>query len=88
LDYYFRAHNQIFKLNLSAAEKLVLLYLYRMHNNNDQCFPSYETIAQSCSITRRTVIRSVKTLADKKYLVKTLINRKNYYDLPSLNGDK
>lgn len=46
----------------NPARKLVLLKLADNANDNGVCWPSYETIARACEMSRRTVIRHVDDL--------------------------
>lgn len=76
---YFIAPNGIFDLDLDLKlhEKIVYLYLCRC-GNNSTAFPSYNTIAKKCSISRRKAIDVVASLTEKKLLKKYI--RKNDYD--------
>lgn len=44
----------------SASKKLVLLKLADNCNDQGQCFPSYQHIADQCEMDRRTVMRHIK----------------------------
>lgn len=74
---YFRAPNDIFGTeNLTAHEKLVYLYICRCQNNST-AYPSYETIAKCCSISRRQAMNVIKKLVDKKLIVKETKKKDN-----------
>lgn len=81
---WFKAPNQVFdRQDLTASEKLVVLYLRRCANNA-KAFPSYATIALKCSITRRTAIRSIKGLEEKGIIeIAARPGRSNVYHSPS-----
>lgn len=79
----------------SMAKKMVLLKLADQANDDGICWPSYQTIADACEVSRRTVIRHIKSLEQEGYLEihksydKT--NKRNYsnkYRLTLEGGDK
>jgi DNA-binding MarR family transcriptional regulator len=80
---YFRVPNSVFDLGLSASELVVLMYLYRCHNNKDDCWPSYVDIASKCSITRRNVINVIRSLNEMGLIGKERQGRKNHYKIKS-----
>ena len=55
---------------LKTYEKLIYIYLCRCGNNSGQAFPSYNTIAEQCSINRRTAIEGVANLIKNGLLEK------------------
>ena len=59
---YFQAPNNVFELDLSAKEKLVLIYLVRCANQGSEAFPSYSTIARNCTISRSSALRAIRKL--------------------------
>jgi len=59
---WFYSYNMIFDLDISEHAKIVYLYLCRCADSEGQAFPSYSTIAEKCSIGRRTAIKAVKEL--------------------------
>jgi len=67
---YFQTPNEIFELDLKANEKLVYMYLCRCGNDGKDAFPSYQTIANKCSIGKSTAIRCMNILVDKGLVVK------------------
>jgi len=66
---YFRVPNEIFNKPLTTTEKMVLIYIYRC-TNNKVFSPSYTTIADKCSITRRSAIRIINSLIEKGEIIK------------------
>jgi len=74
---FFQAPNLIFDADLTAYEKIVYLYLCRC-GNNSTAFPSYNTIAKKCGISRRKAIECVGALIEKNYITKE--QRINPYD--------
>jgi len=58
------------KRDLSCNEKLVFIYLCRCANNNNAAFPSYNTIASNCGISRDSVRLSLDVLANNKFILK------------------
>ncbi len=55
---------------LNAYELIILSYLFRCTNNKKTAFPSYNTIARCCGMSRRTAIKSVKNLFENNYIIK------------------
>lgn len=74
---YFKAPNDIFDEELTLYEKVVYLYLCRC-SNNSTAFPSYNTIANKCSISRRKAIDVVSTLQEKGFLKKYYRTNENF----------
>ncbi len=68
LTKFSRVPNSIFKLPLSANEKLILIYLIRLANNNKPVYPALDTIALNCSLHRNTVIKTLKALQTKEFI--------------------
>ena len=66
---YFQAPNNIFEVGLKDYELLVYLYLCRCGNNGGRAFPSYQTIADKCGISRSTAVRAIKSLAENHHLI-------------------
>jgi len=88
---YFQVPNSIFKHNLSAIEKMVLIYLIRCSNNGKVAFPCYLTIARNCGICRRTAIKAVRVLEIKGYIAKHVRLQsvaKNYSNYYKVSMDK
>ena len=100
---YFQSPNNVFDLNitvyddrikqtryLSAIEKLAYLYLCRC-SNNSSAYPSYQTIADKCSISKRTAVNAIKVLTDNNIIEKTVRilengdNKSNIYSLNNLS---
>lgn len=67
---FFIAPNKLFDEEITMKEKLILMYLIRCGNGGSQAFPSYNKIAEKCSMSRVTAIEAVKELTKKGYLVK------------------
>lgn len=68
---YFQVENNIFdmKCPLKPNDFVVYLYLTRLTNSaRNVAYPSYETIASSCNLSRSSAIRSVKNLESMKLL--------------------
>ncbi len=70
---YFFGPNEIFDNQIADVyEKLVYLYLCRCANNSAAAFPSYQTIADKCSMSRRKAVNAVDSLIAKNLLSKTI----------------
>lgn len=54
----------------STAQKMVLLKLADNANDKGECFPSYETIARHCEISRQSAINHIKSLCKKRFVRK------------------
>lgn len=81
---YFKVPNDVFTAGLNKYELLVLIYLCRCQNNKEFAFPSYETIAKCCCISRRKAITTVKNLVHRGFLLKQVRPsnyRRNYPNL-------
>ncbi|MCS6134039.1 transcriptional regulator [Shewanella baltica] len=52
----------------NPLRKLVLIKLADNANDQGECWPSYQNIAEQCEITRRSVMNHVKTLEDDGFL--------------------
>jgi hypothetical protein len=85
---YFQTPNDIFDLRIKVrdgikireirtSEKLVYIYLCRCANNTGEAFPSYATIAEKCSISKRKAIDSVRVLTDSGLLIKYVRRKDN-----------
>lgn len=74
---WFWDHNAVFESGLSANAMLVRLYLARCANGDRQAWPSLNTIARHCKISKPTVIKAVKELQEKGWLDKITRKRPN-----------
>lgn len=54
---------------LTAKEKLVAQYFVYKSNKSGACYPCVDKIAEQCSVSRRTVQRATKKLAEKSYII-------------------
>ncbi|EOO11405.1 helix-turn-helix domain-containing protein [Bacillus cereus] len=72
------ANNIIRTEELTANEKLVLLTLC-VEGNGSSIEMAYEEIAHKCSLTRRSVIKFIKSLEEKGFLkVMRYYGRQNF----------
>lgn len=53
----------------NTTNKLCLLIMGSMANQDNQCWPSHRHLADQCCCTRRTIIKVVKQLEDDGYIV-------------------
>lgn len=67
---YFQVPNKIFEVGLTNYELVTYMYLARCGNHGSTAFPSYNTIANKCGMSRRKAIDTVKSLIEKKLLYK------------------
>jgi DNA-binding MarR family transcriptional regulator len=69
--------NEIFESDLSSSAILVRLYLARCANGDRQAWPSLNTIARHCRISKPTVIKALRELEEKGWLDKIIRRRPN-----------
>lgn len=74
---WFWDFNDVFSSDLSHNAKLVRLYLARCANGDRQAWPSFNTIAKYCGVSRPTAIKAVAELEQKCWIKKTIRVRKN-----------
>lgn len=76
----------------SLAKKMVLLKLADQASDDGVCWPSYQTIAEACQVSRRTVIRHIKSLEVDGFLTITKTydkaNKKNFSNRYQLTLDR
>ena len=66
---YFPLPNEIFSLGLSYGEIAVYSYLlYRENRKTFTCYPSYKTIGKALDMSRNTVCKYVRALAEKELI--------------------
>jgi DNA-binding Lrp family transcriptional regulator len=67
-----KALNWAFGLDLkNTTQKFILVALADTADDFGVCWPSYETIAKKCSVSRRSVIRSINDLIKQGIITKT-----------------
>lgn len=65
----FKLVAQVFDIRLgNPMRKMVLIKLADQANDDGYCWPSYETLAYACEVSRRTVISHIKWLASNDFL--------------------
>ena len=63
---YFPMPNEIFSLGLNSGEIAVYSYLMSCEDRKSyQCYPSYNTIGKALKMSKKTVVKYVKSLEDK-----------------------
>ena len=63
---YFPMPNEIFCLGLNSGEIAVYSYLMSCEDRETyQCYPSYTTIGKALKMSKKTVMKYVKSLEDK-----------------------
>lgn len=68
---WFWDYNDVFDSDLSAHAKLVRMYLARCAGEERKAWPSINTIAKHCGISKPTVKRAISELEEKGWLIKT-----------------
>ncbi|UZQ48876.1 helix-turn-helix domain-containing protein [Clostridium kluyveri] len=61
---------QVYKSNLPSRAKQIMFYLINRSNSEGMCFPSTKTIASDCSISARTVQRTMTILLEEGFIKK------------------
>ena len=68
---YFPMPNEIFCLGLNSGEIAVYTFLMSCEDRKTfQCYPSYNTIGNALKMSKKTVMKYVKSL-EHKYLIST-----------------
>lgn len=63
---FYMVPNEILRLGLSVGEIAVYNYLiYCEDHNTYQCYPSYRKMGEALGLTRKTVMKHVRSLEDK-----------------------
>ena len=66
---YFVLPNEIFNMDLSAGEIALYAFLMRMEDRKtNTCYPSFKTIGNALKMSRNTVMKYVRLLADKELI--------------------
>ena len=63
------SRDKFIKEDLSSNAKIVYLYLERFYVKYGKCYPRHSTIAKDLNFSRRTIIRCLNELRDKKFIV-------------------
>ncbi|PMM26370.1 helix-turn-helix domain-containing protein [Vibrio breoganii] len=66
-------------LGITGHEKLVLLCIHDRVDSTGECFPSQELLAEDTGLSKRSIVRAIKTLVDKEYVTVKRISRKGMY---------
>ena len=76
------------KQELPAMQKIVLVMLADHNSKDGLCFPSYDTLAIECGMTKRSVITQIEKLEAADFLtVERFKNRANRYFLNVHQGE-
>ena len=63
---FYMVPNEIMRLGLSVGEIAVYNYLmYCEDHNTYQCYPSYRKMGEALGLTRKTVMKYVRSLEDR-----------------------
>lgn len=60
----------ILEENLSAREKIILVYLMARSGNKKQCFPSISLIAKENRVSKSTAITALRSLEERGFITK------------------
>ncbi|MEG0022782.1 MAG: helix-turn-helix domain-containing protein [Cetobacterium sp.] len=75
VDFYFKIENAVIdnpEIFSNIYESHLFMVLARFCNNGKVAFPSYNTLAKLCYCSKSTIIRSMKSLEDKKLINKVV----------------
>lgn len=67
--YYLIPDDQMPRLDLSPAHKLVMAVLARLQGDSASCFPSLEYIGRAVGLSRRQVKRIISDLKRRKEII-------------------
>lgn len=76
---YYRMPHRIFGLGLTPIQFTVYSYLVSCLGQQDVCWPSYKTIAESCGISRNAAIQAIDALIQKRLIDKIPTTRRNVH---------
>lgn len=84
IEHFLRSEKS-YLYKLSCYEKIILIMLASYMGNKNTCWPSFESLIITCSISKRTLIRNIQSLEKKKMItVKRKKNQNNVYKFSSL----
>lgn len=63
-----RYTNAVWKTNLNQTEKIIMLALADYANESGECFPSIQALERKCSVSDRTIQRTIVKLIEKNLL--------------------
>ena len=69
--------NKVYKSNLPSRGKQIMFYLINRSNAEGTCFPSIRTIAGDCSLSGRTIQRTMKVLLEEGFVIRENRYRNN-----------
>lgn len=76
---YYRMPHRIFQFRLTPVQFTVYSYLVSCTGQKGICWPSYQTIAKACCISRNTAIRTIEALQKKRLIEKSRTTSRNIY---------
>lgn len=84
IDRFLRSEkSKEYKLNI--YEKFILTMLASYMGDKLNCWPSFETLKEECSISKNTLLRNIKSLENKKLLkVSRYKNINNEYEFENI----
>lgn len=68
---YYRMPHRIFLFGLTPVQFAVYSYLVSCAGQRGTCWPSYQTIARACCISRNTAIQAIDALVGRRLIDKT-----------------
>jgi hypothetical protein len=77
---WFWDYNDLFDSSLSEHAIIVRLFLARCANKNQEAWPSLNTIARRCKISKPTAIKAVRELESQGWIRRTIRKTNDEYD--------
>lgn len=77
---WFWDYNDLFDSSLSEHAIIVRLFLARCANKNQEAWPSLNTIARRCKISKPTAIKAVRELESQGWIRRTVRKTNDEYD--------
>ncbi len=77
---WFWDYNDLFDSSLSEHAIIVSLFLARCANKNQEAWPSLNTIARRCKISKPTAIKAVRELESQGWIRRTVRKTNDEYD--------
>ena len=76
---YYRMPHRIFQFKLSPIQFTVYSYLVSCTGQKEVCWPSYQTIAKACCISRNTALRTIEALPPKRLIGTSCTTSRNIH---------
>jgi len=75
-NYFLKVNKDLFNLELSPIELLVLAQVMEFDTNTNNCFITDEQLAKQFNVSTKTISRSMKSLEEKGYIKRDTKSKK------------